>query len=153
MGVGKLDYLNCDGRVHGHYLYMLLCQDGMDAPIYIKIGETANPLTRFRTLRSGCPVAPKSFAYFDARTRTAARRIEAQLHLACHEWNAHLEWFRFVKGDKARFNEVLSRVLGVEMGGKPVIWNRLSVPELIKMGDRNQSYKRLLFGTRNKEPK
>lgn len=148
MSVSSFKLYDQDGRVRGHYVYMLLCQDAKDSPIYIKIGETENPIKRFRTLRGGCPVAPKSFAYFDTRTKPAARRVEAQLHLAFHEWNTHLEWFRFDEAEKARFNKILSHVLNAEMNGKPVAWNKVSINDLIKIGDRGKRYAQLLFATR-----
>lgn len=137
------------GRIRGHYVYMLLCQDAKSDPLYIKIGITASPIERFRALRRGCPVRPRSFAYFDARTKAAARRIEAALHQAYAEWNAHLEWFAFSESDKALFNAIWKTVIDSKTG-KPAQWIKLSVNELIRIGQQSQRFSQKLFAMRGR---
>jgi hypothetical protein len=147
MSVSSLNLYDQDGRIHGHYVYMLLCQDAKVGPIYVKIGITTSPIQRFRALRCGCPVQPRIFAYFDARTKTASRRIESSLHAAYAGWNAHLEWFCFTEADKSRFNEIRQAVISANTNG-PVQWNKISVRELIRIGERNKRFSQRLFATR-----
>jgi hypothetical protein len=139
-----------EGRMRGHYVYMLLCQDA-GGSIYIKMGISSNPISRLRALRSGCPVSPKSFAYFETYSVRVSRRIEADLHKSFAKWNAHLEWFAFLEADKAEFNAVLNAVLAHHaVPGKPFVWNRVSVKELVRISKRNQRYAQLLFATSGK---
>lgn len=148
MTIGQLQAFNQDGRARGHFVYMLLCQDS-GGPIYIKIGITGNPIQRFRSLRCGCPVTPGSFAYFEVPNENVARRIESALHEAFHGWNAHLEWFVFLEAERPAFNEVLQSVLAEHrIPGRKFEWNKISVKELIRIGDRNRRYAQRLFAKR-----
>ena len=136
-GIPSARHYNIEGRLAGCYVYMLLCQE-QGGPIFVKIGMTDDPLTRFRALRNGCPHTPRSFAYFETYSRPEARSVERALHKAYAPWHAHHEWFCFVEEDKKAFNHVWQTVLPLcAKGGRKFEWTKISTEALIRMTDNN----------------
>lgn len=145
-----IPHFNVEGRLAGCYVYMLLCQEA-DGPVYVKIGMTEDPLSRFRALRSGSPHTPRAFAYFETYNRKDARRIERALHKAYGEWHAHHEWFSFREEDKAKFNAVWKTVLQHhEKNGRKFEWTKVSAKALIETAESNKKMARAIFARSTK---
>ena len=92
------------------YVYMLLCQDD-DGPVYIKIGITDGLTSRFRGLRTGCPVRPRILGVVPRYSRELAFSLEQSLLAALDKWRIHGEWFKVKAEEKQAFKECWSKVL------------------------------------------
>lgn len=135
MTVGTLPLYNPDGRLRGHYVYMVLCCES--GPIFIKIGHSKSPFQRLNDLRVGCPLVPRILAVLELPGRHLAKRMEGDLHRALMPWRRHGEWFAFEHSDKIQFNQQVARVVGTYRTPCRILrWHRFSVPKLIADGQR-----------------
>lgn len=144
MGVGNLELYGEDGRLNGSFVYMLLCCDG--GPIYVKIGLTDRLTQRMKALRTGCPVAPKQFAWVEVRSRKRARLLEDTLHRDLGRWRVSGEWFRFAPEDRERFNATWKAVFAQFVEPLwPLQWNKVNVEAFAREAERRQRYLRNEF--------
>jgi hypothetical protein len=107
MITGNNPYFDTDGRVHGHYVYCLLCHDE-DGPIFAKIGHTSNVVSRLKALITGTPVTPRWMFYVRVWSNTPAKALESRLHAALGLFRTNGEWFRFSSEDRQLINELMA---------------------------------------------
>lgn len=141
--------MTLDGRIRGAYVYVLLCRDAEDTPVYVKIGLSASPLSRLATLRGACPIAPREFAYVPVFNRPTAQAIEQSALQAFRPWRTQGEWIRIPPGGKSRFNALWKDVLEeFRTPGWAFTWTRIDPVAYFRMLDQRRQAFRSQFATR-----
>jgi hypothetical protein len=93
-----------DGREFGHYVYFLVSCAESDDFVYLKIGQTIDPVSRARAIVQGSPLEPLSFHYVRLWSVESARELEKILLTEFAKWSTRGEWFKFSIEDKTEFN-------------------------------------------------
>jgi hypothetical protein len=148
--IESVPVFNCDGRLRGSYVYLLICQVGPE--IRIKIGQSASPLARLASIRTGCAVIPDTIAIAELHSKRIALQLERRLHEIMDEWRTHGEWFSFAEADRAEFNARLRPIVAsYSTASRPIRWRKYSVDKLIKDGHARRRYMRHLWAKGSKE--
>ena len=129
---------NCDGRIRGSYVYLLLCRDD-DGPIYVKTGISDSPLRRFSQLSNVCAVTPRRFMFVGVRSRVAAKKLERDLLDAFSKWKTKGEWAKLTTADKATFNKCWQDVFAAHAEKHwPLSWTQIPACNLIEATRRRR---------------
>lgn len=113
-----------------YYVYAIMCQDRKGDPLYVKIGRTSDITERLHSLRTGCPIPFRIYAFLDiGHRREKALDVELALHREFAGRKTAGEWFRFDSKspeDKRAFNDRSKRVLERLLGSRHPWWQKFS---------------------------
>lgn len=120
MSIGFLPLFREDGTLRENFIYILVCYDQVDGPIYMKIGRSMCPGTRLTDIKVGCPVQARILYSAPIYPFSAAHKAEKAIHRSLADSRIRGEWFRSksaepLKDDQEFFRAVANalRVCGV----------------------------------------
>ena len=120
-----------EGRLRGSYVYLLLF-DEHDC-IYVKAGQSADPLKRMTALLVGCPFEPRILATCSLPSARVAGQVETALHRALKAWHIRGEWFRLTLADREQFNALWkAAVAEFATPSWPISCTKLNATELLE---------------------
>jgi hypothetical protein len=127
---------NPNGTLHGHYVYILICQD-LPGPLYVKIGMTQDIQKRFSVLRGNCPIPPVTLAWVSLASKNKAENLEAKLLDVAFPWFQTGEWLKFEdENEFPHFRLLCNKALDTyNSPHRPLLkWSHADAQELIAYG-------------------
>lgn len=124
---------------------MLFCRD-MDGPIYVKVGRSGDPLKRYSSLKTACPIPPVTLAICEVRSTHFSKLVERDLHSALRKWRKRGEWFILRNDEKEEFKSAWQPVMARYREGDiwPMRWAGISCKAL----EKYQAQKKRVFQRR-----
>ena len=125
--------LNC-------YLYALVAP-AEGSLCHFKIGISTDPLKRFSSIQTGCPVPISEMIYVEMGLAEVARLAEKELHARFSERRTTGEWFIFdtaKPADKQAFNGTMREVMAHYLGSE-WRWSRISAARVAEVARREQA--------------
>lgn len=127
-----------NGRIRGWYVYLLMFQVG--EVIFVKVGQSGDPIKRLSSLLTGCPTDDGVLAVAELPSRLIAGWTESALHRAFRPWRIRGEWFEFRPDERELFNRGWKHaVADFASSSWPIRWTKLSVGHLLRQARQRQA--------------